>query len=146
MIRREMMSHISLPHLLIKSLFQINVLTTTVKMEAVSKESRSEDNQSKIVTNFIASDFVKKYKKSISLGLTVIGVIAVVSAVLSVNYSGKSSKLSRQERIAEPLNKCSKQLSNFLSKICIIIMKKSDIMKEIAGYNLLITQRSGDMM
>ena len=67
-------------------------------MKVNNRDSQSENHVSSTISDFKPADFVKKHKKSFSLGLTVIGVLAIVSTVLSVNYSGSASKLSRQER------------------------------------------------
>ena len=68
-------------------------------MDLKSKDSRSENiSSNKDISDFKPADFVKQHKKSFSIGLSVIGVLALVSTVLSVNYSGSASKLSRQER------------------------------------------------
>jgi len=72
-------------------------------MKVNNRDSQSENHVSSTISDFKPADFVKKHKKSFSLGLTVIGVLAIVSTVLSVNYSGSASKLSRQPKFEAQL-------------------------------------------
>jgi len=58
-------------------------------MESTNKDSPSD--QAKIKMNFNAKDFVKNNKKIVSAGVIVIGVLAIVSTVLSVSVSGNNN-------------------------------------------------------
>lgn len=90
-------------------------------MELNNRDSRSENKSSnKVVSDFKTADFVKQHKKSLSIGLSVIGVLAIVSTVLSLNYSGSASKLSRQERKLLKIVLINlKQLTFYLKVLCL---------------------------
>ena len=70
--------------------FQIHVFIK-VNMEPMKIDSPSDKSGVK-VKNCNTKDFFKSHKKSVSLGVIVIGVLAIVSSVFSVTGSSLSSQ------------------------------------------------------
>ena len=55
-------------------------------------DSPSDQSVVKVKTFSCTKDFLKNHKKTVSMGVIVIGVLAIVSSVLSVTASGSSQQ------------------------------------------------------
>lgn len=71
--------------------FQIHVFIN-VNMEPMKIDSPSDQSVVKVRTFNSTKDFLKNHKKTVSMGVIVIGVLAIVSSVLSVTASGSSQQ------------------------------------------------------
>ena len=71
--------------------FQIHVFIN-VNMEPMKIDSPSDQSVVKVRSFNSTKDFLKNHKKTVSMGVIVIGVLAIVSTVLSVTASGSSQQ------------------------------------------------------
>ncbi len=71
--------------------FQIHVFIN-VNMEPMKIDSPSDQSVVKVRSFNSTKDFLKSHKKTVSMGVIVIGVLAIVSSVLSVTASGSSQQ------------------------------------------------------
>ena len=71
--------------------FQIHVFIK-VNMEPMKVDAPSDQSVVNVRNLNSTKDFLKNHKKTVSMGVIVIGVLAIVSSVLSVTTSGSSQQ------------------------------------------------------